>query len=99
MRCQDIQDELIDVTSADFVSKDPRVRAHLATCAGCRASLERAFGAWTMLAAAADDEPDSDAMRTRFAAVIERHERRRAWPMPAWQLAFGLTAVLVALVA
>ena len=113
MRCEDIQDRLIDVTAPGLATPDPRVRLHLETCRECRASFERATRAWNLLPAVPEAEPDSQAMRTRFAATLERQRRDanvsrnavkafretewRGWR--GWRPAYGAAAALVALIA
>ncbi len=99
MRCTDIEDRLIDVTPGGLDSPDPAVRAHLEGCARCRASVERAQRAWTLLTAIPDVEPDSPAMRARFTATLQRHRLPRAVWWPRWRLAYGIGSVVVALAA
>ena len=75
MRCEDIQDRLIDVGAPGLVSAEPEVRRHLEMCRDCRASVERATRAWTLLSDIPEAEPDSRAMRARFAATLARQPR------------------------
>jgi hypothetical protein len=99
MRCTDIEDRLIDVAPGGLESPDPAVRAHLESCPRCRSSVERTQRAWTLLAAIPDAEPDSPAMRARFAATLEQHRPPRTAWRPRWRLAYGIGSVVIALAA
>ena len=83
MRCEDLRDQLLDMTSADLITADPRLRAHLETCEGCRREAERASRTWQLLTAIPEVEPDTDAMRARFAASLPaRPARASGWAVP-----------------
>ena len=103
MRCEDIRDELMDVTAPDLSSADPRVREHLTSCERCRDELWRTSGVWSLLSSVPDEEPDSLAMRQQFAGLVKAFReagphgtrwRGRAWL--AWQ-PLHVVAMLVAL--
>ena len=110
MRCEDIQDRLIDVGAPGLVSAEPEVRRHLEICRDCRASVERATRAWTLLPAIPEAEADSHAMRTRFAATLARQRRDsntsrnavkafREAGWRGWRPVYGVAAAIVALIA
>jgi hypothetical protein len=99
MRCEDIEDRLIDITAAGLASPDPEVRHHLDVCRDCRAAVERATRAWTLLPVIPEPEPDSAAMRIRFATMLERHRRGSTVSWRRWRPAYGVAAALVALIA
>src|SRR5687767_13705535 len=94
MRCEDLRDQLLDMTRADLITTDPQLRAHLETCAACRREVEQASRAWSLLAAIPEPEPDSSAMRARFAASLPaRRPRMAGWVMPALSAAALVLAV------
>src|SRR5688500_14166195 len=99
MRCEDIQDRLIDVRAPGLVAAEPEVRRHLETCRDCRASVERATRAWTLLPVIPEVEPDSHAMRTRFAATLARQRRDSNASWRGWRPVYGVAAAIVALIA
>jgi hypothetical protein len=107
MRCDDIRDQLMDLSAADLTSAEPRAREHLETCERCREELVRATRTWTLLTAIPDEEPDSAAMRQQFAGVLRSFRDTSAggpissrwWAPVAWR-PFGIAAaVLMALLA
>lgn len=110
MHCEDIRDKLIDVTTADLMSTEPRVRQHLEMCEQCRDELRRATRAWSLLTAIPDEEPDSSAMRQQFVGILtafrqigEKETVSSLWRAPlapsAWRPLYVAAAMLLALLA
>jgi hypothetical protein len=98
MRCEDIQDDVIDVTSPDFVSMDAGIRRHVENCEQCRAVIARAARTWTLLTAIPDEEPDSPAMRARFADSLTRQQKRGVLSWLRRPPVYAAAAILVAFV-
>jgi len=78
MECEQVRRQLADLlTSGADGADDPGVREHLEHCAACReeaASLEQV---WSGLARIPAAEPNSAAMRARFASMLEGYEHGR----------------------
>ena len=97
MRCEELQDCLIDIRVEALATEDLAIREHLRRCASCRESVDRARRAWDLLASVPDEEPDSHAMRQRFAAMLSEHRPRTVWPWFGWRPLYEVAAVLIAL--
>jgi hypothetical protein len=78
MECEQVRQRLTDFLTAGAEGVgDPDMREHLERCAACReeaASLERV---WSGLARIPATEPNSAAMRARFASMLEGYEHGR----------------------
>lgn len=98
MRCEDLRDQLLDMTTVDLITADPRLRAHLETCENCRREVERLSRTWQLLTAIPEVEPDSDAMRARFAAALPRRTRAFGWAVPVSAAAALILAVSIGVI-
>ena len=79
MRCEDVQTHLPDhLAGALAPATVEQVDAHLRICPACAAEFESAEETWQQLAAVPGPRADSAAMRARFDAMLEEHQRPAA---------------------
>jgi hypothetical protein len=97
MRCEDIGDELFDISSEDLLSKDPRVLAHLETCRRCQEAVTRARAVWSVLGAATNVNVRSAAMRERFDTVLRGGAPRLSPGWTLWRPIAAAAALVLAL--
>ena len=105
MRCEDISDKLPDYLADPAGSAERAViEQHLEGCAACRSEAEGLATTWRMLGDLPAPAPDSQAMRARIDASIERERfaasrspaaapRRLQWNNP-WLAACAASLVL-----
>jgi len=84
MRCEEVRNQLADRLIGTLGPHEEReIREHLIGCAECRAEASELGVVWENLAAIPAESPDSEAMRSRFYAELEKHEARRTDPQPS----------------
>jgi hypothetical protein len=83
MRCEDISDKLPDyLAGRSEPAERSAIESHLEGCPACRSETEGLASTWGLLGAIPAPSADSDAMRARLDAAIER-ERFAASRTPA----------------
>jgi predicted anti-sigma-YlaC factor YlaD len=105
MRCEDISDKLPDYLARDIdAAQRAAIEQHLEGCAVCRSEAAGLESTWQMLGEIPAPQPDSQAMRARIDASIERERfaasrshaaapRRLQWNNP-WLAACAASLVL-----
>lgn len=78
MRCEQVQQRLADLlTSGADGLGDPEIARHLEGCAACRQETAAIEYLWSGLSRIPAAAPDSAAMRSRFASMLEGYEHGR----------------------
>lgn len=87
MKCDDLSTCFVDYVNGDLPRDEAEeVRLHLLACADCRAEVDSLGAVWHALGSLAEEEP-SEAVRTRFYALLEDRGRPdRDWTerFPRW---------------
>jgi hypothetical protein len=77
MRCEQVRERLTDLLTGEPGADLEAVRQHLAECSGCRAEADALGQVWSALDAVPSPQPDSTAMRARFASMLDGYEQGR----------------------
>jgi len=77
MRCEQVRERLTDLLTGEEGGDLEALRQHLVDCAGCRSEADALRQVWSDLAAVAAPEPDSTAMRERFASMLDGYAQGR----------------------
>jgi hypothetical protein len=106
MRCEQVRERLTDLLTGEEGAELDSVREHLAACPGCQAEADALRQVWSALDAVPSAQPDSTAMRARFASMLDGYEHGRdgaaaaRWEsMNSWLAAFWPRQPLVQLAA
>jgi hypothetical protein len=87
MKCEQVTEQFLDLLLGNLdKTVEAQIQEHLALCASCRAETENLQAIWTNLESLPEEQP-SEALRTRFYAMLEAYEqgRRQAQSARRWR--------------